>query len=268
MRNSLPRLLPTLLVSAMNVPDEKTCQENAGWLNVYRMVMKKWLELAIDELDKDQARVPQVDILEQLYYRAKWEKYVDVMMATNTVLKRYEGEREKIELVAWMFGDSLGIPGSSIAFDVERRLDWYKARIAKRFDRTVRETLSGFGVASPIEQLFVMEWHYQQVEERHGVELQPQKKLVTDTGEFNIDFVIDRKAAGLLPLAIELDGHEFHEKTKTQASWDRKRERSIVRAGYLVIRFTGHEIFQDAGKCVREVSALLPAPAFSLLNQD
>jgi very-short-patch-repair endonuclease len=250
----------TYLEIAMDAPDATTCQENQGWLDVYRMVIKKWLELAIDELDKDQARVPTVDILEQLYYRAKWEKYVDVMMSTNTVMKRYEGDREKVELVAWMFGDSIGIPGSSIAIDVERRLDWYKTRVAKRFDRTVRETLSGFGVASPIEQLFVVEWHYQQMEERYGVILHPQKTLSTDAGDFNVDFVIDRRQSGLLPLAIELDGHEFHEKTKAQASWDRKRERSIVRSGYLVIRFTGHEIFQNAGKCVQEVGTLLPTP--------
>jgi hypothetical protein len=79
----------------------------SGGLDVYRTVIKKWLKLAIDELDKDQARVPTVDILEQLCYRAKWEKYVDVMMSTNTVMKRYESDREKVELVAWMFGDSL-----------------------------------------------------------------------------------------------------------------------------------------------------------------
>ena len=244
----------------MDIPDEKTCQENQRWLDSYRAVIEKWLEFAIDELDQDRARVPTVDILEQLYYRAKWEKYVDVMMSTNTVLKRYEGEREKLELVAWMFGDSLGIPGSSIPVDIERRLYWYKSRVSARFERTVRETLSGFGVASPIEQLFVMEWHYQQMEERYGVKLQPQKKLSTDIGEFDIDFVIDLRKSGSLPLAIELDGHEFHEKTKAQAAWDRRRERSITRSGYLVIRFTGHEIFQNLEKCVHEVGALLGEP--------
>jgi very-short-patch-repair endonuclease len=79
-------------------------------------------------------------------------------------------------------------------------------------------------------------------------------------GDFNIDFVVKRHGNGVLPLAIELDGHEFHEKTKAQASWDRKRERSIVRSGYLVVRFTGHEIFQDVEKCVKEVITLIGTP--------
>jgi very-short-patch-repair endonuclease len=105
-----------------------------------------------------------------------------------------------------------------------------------------------------------MEWHYQQVEERYGLKLHPQRKLSTDLGDFNIDFVIDRMHLGLPSLAIELDGHEFHEKTKAQASWDRKRERSITRSGYIVIRFTGHEVFQDAQKCVEEVCAFFRTP--------
>ena len=179
------------------------------------------------------------------------------MMYSSRIVERYKGDREKLELIAWMFGDSLGIPGSSIPVDIERRLDRYKNRLGSRFERIVRETLAGFGIASPIEQLFVMEWHYQQVEQRYGVQLQPQKRVSTDAGDFSIDFVVKRHGNSALPLAIELDGHDFHEKTKAQASWDRRRERSIVRSGYLVVRFTGHEIFQDAEKCVKEVSELI-----------
>jgi very-short-patch-repair endonuclease len=244
----------------MDVPDEKTCQENQGWLAVYRSAIQKWTELVIEELDKDRERIPTVDILEQLYYRSKWEKHVDVMTSTNRIMKRYQSEREKIELIAWMFGDSLGIPGSSIPLNIERRLDWYQSRIATRFERTVRETFSGFGIASPIEQLFVMEWHYQQVEQRYGIKLEPQRSVSTDAGEFRVDFVVTRHGSRASPLAIELDGHEFHEKTKAQASWDRQRERSITRSGYVVVRFTGHEIVQDVEKCVQEVITFVATP--------
>ena len=240
----------------MKILDEKTSRENQQWLDVYRMVMQKWNELAIKELDEDQNRVPTVDILEQLYYRAKWEKHVEVMMCTNSVLKRYESERGKIELVAWMFGETLGFDGSKIPMDIQRRLEWYKTRVATQFERSVKETFAAYGVGSPIEQLFVMEWHFQRVSERFGVTLRPQARVSTDAGQVNIDFVVNR-ANGLLPLAIELDGHEFHEKTKAQAAHDRKRERSIVRSGYLVVRFTGHEIFQDAAVCVKEVVDLI-----------
>lgn len=46
-------------------------------------------------------------------------------------------------------------------------------------------------------------------------------------------------------LAIECDGHDFHEKTKAQASRDKRRDRELASAGAPVVRFTGSEIFRD-----------------------
>lgn len=54
-------------------------------------------------------------------------------------------------------------------------------------------------------------------------------------------------------VAIELDGHAFHEKTKEQVAHDKKRERAIVRAGLPVLRVSGHEIWRNARACVLEV---------------
>lgn len=58
-------------------------------------------------------------------------------------------------------------------------------------------------------------------------------------------------------LAIEVDGHDFHERTKEQAQRDRSRDRELTAAGWRVLRFTGREVYQDAGKCVREVLAVV-----------
>lgn len=54
-------------------------------------------------------------------------------------------------------------------------------------------------------------------------------------------------------IAIECDGHDFHEKTKRQAGRERAREREIQAAGITVLRFTGSEIFRDANRCASEV---------------
>jgi hypothetical protein len=58
-------------------------------------------------------------------------------------------------------------------------------------------------------------------------------------------------------IAVECDGHDFHEKTKEQAAADKARDREIVAAGITVLRFTGSEIWKDAEKCAQEVEALL-----------
>lgn len=54
-------------------------------------------------------------------------------------------------------------------------------------------------------------------------------------------------------LAVELDGHDFHERTKEQAQRDKARDRALAAAGYRVLRFTGSEVWRDAGNCVDEL---------------
>lgn len=59
-------------------------------------------------------------------------------------------------------------------------------------------------------------------------------------------------------LIVELDGHQFHEKTPEQAEHDRKRDRWFAANGYRVIRFTGREVWRDVRSCVAEALAFFP----------
>lgn len=56
-----------------------------------------------------------------------------------------------------------------------------------------------------------------------------------------------------LPIIIECDGHDFHERTKEQAKKDRSRDRRLQSKGYKVMRFTGSEIWASPVKCADEV---------------
>lgn len=65
-------------------------------------------------------------------------------------------------------------------------------------------------------------------------------------------------------LLIECDGHNYHDRTKEQASNDRARDRQLQKMGYEVFRYTGSDIYNDPFKCavdavdlpVRKVHAL------------
>jgi hypothetical protein len=46
-------------------------------------------------------------------------------------------------------------------------------------------------------------------------------------------------------VAVECDGHDFHEKTKEQAKRDKRRDRNIAGAGMDVVRFSGSEIYAN-----------------------
>ena len=48
---------------------------------------------------------------------------------------------------------------------------------------------------------------------------------------------------------IECDGHDYHERTKAQATADKQRDRWMTERGIKVFRFTGSEIWRDPGSC-------------------
>lgn len=56
---------------------------------------------------------------------------------------------------------------------------------------------------------------------------------------------------------IECDGHDFHERTKEQASRDKARDRFLQHLGYTVFRFTGSDIWKDVFACASEAIEFL-----------
>lgn len=67
--------------------------------------------------------------------------------------------------------------------------------------------------------------------------------------KYRVDFFIETEFSKIV---IECDGHDFHERTKAQAARDRSRDRALQALGYVVLRFTGHEIHKDSVSCVLE----------------
>ncbi len=57
-------------------------------------------------------------------------------------------------------------------------------------------------------------------------------------------------------VAVDCDGHEFHERTKWQAMKDRRKDRALMRSGLKFVRFTGAEITLNADQCVMQIEQL------------
>jgi len=79
----------------------------------------------------------------------------------------------------------------------------------------------------------------------------PQFKIA----QYRVDFLI-QDADASIKLVVEIDGHDFHEKTKEQARRDKKRERELTALGYRVIRFTGSEVFLNYATCWKETVSI------------
>lgn len=87
-----------------------------------------------------------------------------------------------------------------------------------------------------------------------GTRFRVQEKL----GRHRVDFLFTCYCRGKTRrLAVECDGHDFHERTKQQAAHDRSRDREITLSGTTVVRFTGSELFKDPIKCIEEVNSQL-----------
>lgn len=82
-----------------------------------------------------------------------------------------------------------------------------------------------------------------------GADLEPQAIVLA----YRVDFLLDGK------LVIECDGHKFHHADAEKIAADRKRDRELILAGYIVLHFTGREIFQDAAACAAEIAAFAEA---------
>lgn len=71
-------------------------------------------------------------------------------------------------------------------------------------------------------------------------------------GRYRVDFAIPEEK-----IAIEIDGREFHRANIEQIVRDQKRQRDIQDQGWMVIRFTGAEVYRDARECAMRVRALI-----------
>lgn len=75
-------------------------------------------------------------------------------------------------------------------------------------------------------------------------------------GDYFVDFTFTHPDSSHR-YAIELDGHEWHEKTREQAARDRQRERVITAHGWTVVRFTGSEVTRAPLSCAREAYRIM-----------
>lgn len=91
--------------------------------------------------------------------------------------------------------------------------------------------------------------------------LEPQKEIACGKKKYRADFLLTCRNRTNNKIhhrvVVECDGHDFHERTKEQATRDKSRDRAMVAEGFTVFRFTGSEIHKDAEKCAKEVCQFL-----------
>lgn len=154
------------------------------------------------------------------------------------------------------------------------KIDYYAGIFEKELkkcdDRTVKILLTCLyhnneslflgleGCESPIEKMMLIGLEQYADDFRHLSDgpftIENQVEVECDGKKYRVDIAIYIEINGkAISVAIECDGHEFHEKTKIQAARDKQRERAITLAGFTVMRFAGSEIWKDPFYCAGEV---------------
>lgn len=192
-------------------------------------------------LNRDQVRRRCMSQIESADLIFTW---IDRMDAYGTIWELgYAAAKEKRAVVRWPHGLKVHEMWLSLPED---------ARSAESAEFAFRETIGShlrlLPTESPIEESLL-----------EALVLIPEiargdfvLKTRQEVGPYFLDFALWSKERNWR-LAVECDGHEFHEKTKEQVARDKKRERYIVFEGWTVIRFAGSEIYRDAAGCATEV---------------
>jgi hypothetical protein len=63
------------------------------------VIGKHWPRVTMNDLEKDKARLGSLDPFEQLVVRARWEKFVDLLLGLYQALEKYNSESGKLDLI-------------------------------------------------------------------------------------------------------------------------------------------------------------------------
>lgn len=150
---------------------------------------------------------------------------------------------------------------------VQKHIDASCAHIVSIHREFSLRWYSSCSLESPLEAVFEIWWRALTATgeiDGNTVCLKAQEEVQTSAKRrYRVDFLVYPAqpmfsraiAAGVkVPqICVELDGHEFHERTKEQVNYRNERDRDLQADGWMVLHFSGSELHRDPWKCIRAV---------------
>lgn len=118
-------------------------------------------------------------------------------------------------------------------------------------DRTEEEAAATAGqFESPIEHAFFLAWTtLNRVNKTFVDEFRSQLTVTAGDQVYRLDFALVADNPRVR-VAIELDGHDFHERTPEQVEARNQRDADLLNAGWVVLHFSGRQILQHPFDCL------------------
>lgn len=146
----------------------------------------------------------------------------------------------------------------------EKTKEMITAAMAEKESRLTQALL---GCESPIEMMLAISFEEADIfgtADYLGVDiLGTGNQIEIESGidhHYRVDFLIEtchQELKIIQNFVIECDGHDFREKTKEQVAKNNRRTRNLVKDGYVVINFSGSEIYENPFRCVREIKSII-----------
>lgn len=151
------------------------------------------------------------------------------------------------------------------------QIDAVLASVAKDNSEVLRDAvfmhMRKTGSGSPIEVLFAAWWIAIQNFERMpfgvgGLPFVLVPQVPVDGGRYRLDFQIQSTDPGRYDgirvatfplLGVELDGHDFHERTKEQVIHRNTRDRDLQRDGWRIFHVSGSELYRQGYEVVSSI---------------
>lgn len=151
---------------------------------------------------------------------------------------------------AWSLDSGFLSLASACHSPIERRFLW--GLLAELFSRGIFARVVARNAAGER-----VEWLFSSCVLRRadqaGIPYEAEIEMQPEVVGLHPDFAIRlRRDEFQVEFLVECDGHEWHERTKGQATRDKRRDRSLAAAGHSVLRFTGSEIFSNPRASAKE----------------
>ena len=150
--------------------------------------------------------------------------------------------------------------------------EFFRKHARAATDALLREVENDFGcqlhsamrnLESPLEAAFLAWWRVCGYHSCGDYDLRAQREIMAGGHPYRLDFTVEPITYGFLAclantpdcpkIGIELDGHEFHEKTKEQVTYRNRRDRDLQSDGWTVLHVSGSEFNANPEAVTREI---------------
>ena len=184
-------------------------------LKLQKAILRRYCEIAIEEMERDLLGQESLDAFDEIavssYLHELGERVREAVSMPKSYRKSTTREEYNLQLIlaAKRFPNVADLFRSHImeesppliSSNIKERLDSIRRRVADRFARQFVETIQKHEITSPIEQVFLMEWHLSDVATKHQLSLVPQAPIEVTDGTFFLDFLV-----GSAPMACRKYG--------------------------------------------------------------